>query len=220
MSLQARRFGDAVVWVDENGLWVGGQGPAFPTDADPTLKPPDCAHFWRTDLCQWAHFHEGAWSLDQTPAGRLVVPMGEIDYFDTTGTAVTIGSQSDGSTNLVKVAPATALSAGSYAFDNGGADNGRLRYTGAVTRMFHIACSWSFVAATAGDVFVLAIAKSGTPSTTGKVIQTGAGTNNNGNANHIMLELAQNEYIELFVGNLTAGRNATFKDVNLFAMGM
>jgi hypothetical protein len=86
--------------------------------------------------------------------------------------------------------------------------------------MFHIACSWSFVAATAGDVFVLVVSKSGTPSTTGKVIQTGAGTNNNGNANHVMLELATGDYLSLFVGNLTAGRNATFKTVNLFAMGM
>jgi hypothetical protein len=213
--MRERTYADGSIIFDDTGDWVMGSGAAFPPAS---IVPPDCAPFWRTDLCQWCHYHEGAWSVDQTPAGRLILPMGEIDYFDTTGTAVAIASQSDGATNLVEVAPVTALSAASHEFEQSA--NGRLRYTGAVTRMFHIACSWSFVAATAGDVFVLVVSKSGTPSTTGKVIQTGAGTNNNGNANHVMLELATGDYLSLFVGNLTAGRNATFKTVNLFAMGM
>ena len=192
-----------------------GSGVAFPPAS---IVPPEGAIFWRADLRQLCHYIAGAWTVDQTPAGRLIVPMGEIDFFNTTGTAVTIGSQSDGATNLVEIAVATALSGDSHEFEQSA--NGRLRYTGAVTRMFHIACSWSFVPATAGDLFVLAVGKSGTPETTGKVIQTGTGTNTNGNANHIMLELATGDYLSLFVGNLTAGRNATFKTVNLFAMGM
>jgi hypothetical protein len=68
-------------------------------------------------------------TLDEALDGRLMLPMGEVSYFDTTGTAVAIAAQSDGSTNMVVVAPASTLNADSE-FDNGGSNNGRLRYTG------------------------------------------------------------------------------------------
>lgn len=210
-----RDYDDGVILLDDSGDWVLGVGAAFPSGV-----APNGALFWRTDIGQLCRYTDGAWSLDQTPKGRLIVPMGEIDYFNTTGTAVTIAAQSDGSTNMVQVSLATALDAASEDFDNGGANDGTLRYIGTVTRKFHIASTWSFVAATAGDVFVLGVAVNGSVHSHGKVIQTGAGTNNNGNANHILLELEPNDELSLYVGNLTAGRNATFKTFNLFAMGM
>jgi hypothetical protein len=155
-----------------------------------------------------------------TATGRLVVPMGEISYFDTTGTAVTITTVSDGSTNMVVVPPATALSSGAYQFDNGGSDNGRLRYTGATTKMFHVACTLSIAPAAANDTFVLGIAKGGTVIATSKVLQRVlAAADTQFSALHVMVELATNEYLELYVGNITDADDLTVKSLNLFAAG-
>jgi hypothetical protein len=158
---------------------------------------------------------------DLVPTKRLMLPMGEIAYFSTTGTAVDITAQSDGSTNMVKAAPVTALSTGGMDFDNGGADNGRLRYTGATTRMFHVACTMSFSAASVNDQLVLGVAKGGTVIAASKAINhTQLTTETQSTALHVMIELAANEYLEIFVGNLTSASDATLKTMNLFAMGM
>ena len=93
-------------------------------------------------------------SLTISELQTLVIPMGEISYFSIVGTAAAIAAQSDGSTNMIKAAPVTMFD-GVLDFDNGGADNGRLRYTGAVTKMFHIACTVSYtIAAAAQDVVI------------------------------------------------------------------
>jgi hypothetical protein len=157
---------------------------------------------------------------DLTPNGRLMLPMGEISYFNTTGTTITIASQSDGSTNMVHATVASSLNSLSADFDNGGANDGSLRYTGTTTRMFHCALTWSIVAATGGDVFVLGMAVNGTPVVSSKVIQTLAGTNVQGSAIHSFVELETNDVLTLYIGNLTAGRNAVIRSINLFAMGM
>jgi len=146
---------------------------------------------------------------------RLLQPMGELDYFNMTGTSVTISGTSDGSTNMVVVPVATTLSNDS-GFDNGGANNGRLRYTGATTRMFHVAVTVSGTPQNVNDIFVFGVAKNGTPDC--KVLGSASGTQFS--ALHCMVELATNGYIELYVGNTTAGRNFTVKSLNIFAMGM
>lgn len=156
-----------------------------------------------------------------TPQGRIIVPMGEISYFSTTGTAITIAAQSDGSTNMVKVNPTTALSADAYEFDNGGANDGRLRYTGSTTKMFHVACTISVAPAAANDVFVLGIAKNGTVGAGNKILQQIAGISAiQSTALHYMVELATNDYIELYVGNTSDADDFTINTLNLFAMGM
>jgi len=153
-----------------------------------------------------------------TPAGRLTVPMGEVSYFNTTGTLVTISASSDGSTNMVVIAPTTSLDAMSYAFDNGGGNTGRLRYTGATTRCFHIAVTLSGTPATANDVFVFGVAKNGTVAAASKVVGSASGTQFS--SLHAYIELATNQYLEVFVGNTTSNRDFTVKSLNLFAMGM
>lgn len=156
-----------------------------------------------------------------TPSGRLIIPMGEISYFNTTGTTVTISAQSDGSTNMVKVAPTTAISASAYEFDNGGANNGRLRYTGTTTKQFHVACSISFKPATANDIFVIGIAKNGTVIAASKVLQQISGIAQIvSTALHVMAELATNDYLELFVGNVSDTDDFTITTLNMFAMGL
>jgi hypothetical protein len=147
--------------------------------------------------------------------------MGEISYFNTTGTSITIAAQSDGSTNMVLVNPATALSTGVYEFDNGGGDTGRLRYTGATTKMFHTAATISFSPESANDEFVIGIAKNGTVVTSSKVISKSRGIGEtSGTALHVMLELAANDYIELYVGNMNSTGDFTIKSISMFAMGM
>lgn len=148
--------------------------------------------------------------------------MGELDYADpVTGTTVTISGISDGLiTNLVKVAPVTTLD-NHRQTDNGGANNGRLRYTGAITKMFHVAVSISLSPATNNDAFVLAIAKNGIPNNHCRAYQKlGATTDLQSTAMHCMVSLSTNDYIELFVGNMSGARNLQVKALNIFAMGM
>ena len=155
-----------------------------------------------------------------TSVGRLMLPMGEVSYFDTTGTAVVIAAQSDGSTNMVKAAPTTAGNF-DHEFDNGGANNGRLRYTGAVTKSFHVAVTWSILGGGAAtDNIVIAVAQNGTPVAAGKVLQGVTNANIQGNALHVMLSLATNQYIEVYFGNLTDTDDIVLKSLNIFAMGM
>ena len=157
---------------------------------------------------------------DVTPEGNLILPMGEFSYFDLTGTTVTIAAISDGSTNMVKAAPTSTLSSGAMSFDNGGANNGRLRYTGATTRMMHIACSVSFSGGN-NDTIVIGIAKNGTVLSESKVLRM---MNSNGDvgstALHLYVTMNTNDYLEVFFGNTSAIANITCNSLNLFAMGM
>ena len=151
---------------------------------------------------------------------RLMLPMGEISYFNMTGTAVVIVAQSDGSTNMVKAAPTTTLD-NDKEFDNGGADDGRLRYIGATTRSFHVACTISVAPASANDTFVFGVAKNGTVLAASKVlIQATTAAGIRSTAMHAMVSLATNDYLELFVGNTTDTDDCTVHSLNIFAMGM
>lgn len=155
------------------------------------------------------------------PTGRLMMPMGEVNYFSTTGTTITISAQSNGSTNMVVVPVATTLNSDSHEFDNGGANNGRLRYTGATTKMFHIAFSISMDSVGSGtNVYVFGIAKNGAVGNC-KTLQSIAVNGQIGSTSlHCFLSLATNDYLELYVGNITDGDDITATSVNIFAMGM
>lgn len=161
-------------------------------------------------------FTDGIGTFNGASVASLV-PTGEVSYFNTTGTLITLGSTSDGSTNMVVVAPATTF-LNHREFDNGGANNGRLRYTGATTKTFHIAVTISGTPATSPDVFVFGVAKGGTVVAASKVLGSSGGTQFS--SMHSMVSLANNEYIELYMGNTSAGRNFTIKTLNIFAMGM
>lgn len=148
-------------------------------------------------------------------------PMGEVSYFDMTGTSIAIAAQSDGSSNMVKVNPTTTLSSLCEDFDNGGANDGRLRYTGRKTKLFHVACTISLAPSAAADTFVFGVAKGGTVIAASKVLYKvlNAGDTRS-TALHVFVQLATNEYLELYVGNTTDADDLTIKSVNLFAMGM
>lgn len=155
-----------------------------------------------------------------TFTGRAILPMGEVSYFDMTGASVTIAAQSDGSTNMVVAAPTTSLSVDT-GFDNGGANNGRLRYTGVTTKMFHAACTISIAPAAANDTFVFGIAKNGTVISSSKVLMQAINASAmKSTAMHVMVQLATNDYLELYVGNTTDADDCTVHSLNLFAVGM
>jgi len=161
---------------------------------------------------------------DYTPGGRIIVPMGEISYFDVTGTGVSITAQSDGSTNMV-FAPLGSLSGLEYEFDDVGSGGGapapgNLRYTGTTTKMFHIACSLSFSGG-ANDVIVLGIAVNDTVVARSKVLRNlGGGGDVGSTAMHLMVLLAQNDTLQVYVGNTSSTNDVTVNALNLFAMGM
>ncbi len=152
-----------------------------------------------------------------TPTGRVVLPIGQVGYFNTTGTLTTIASASDGTTNLVALAPTTTATIDT-GFDNGGSNNGALRYTGATTKYADIAVTASGTPATDNEVFVFAIAKNGTAIDGCQVLGTLIGTRPV--ALHCVTTLAQNDVITLKAGNTTAGHDLTVKSLNIQALLM
>ncbi len=152
-----------------------------------------------------------------TPTGRLILPMGELSYFSTGGTTISLPNLSDGSSNMVAVDPATTLTSDFHEFDSPG--SGILRYTGLTPKMFHIAVTISGTPANANNVFVFGVAKSGSIITSGKVLGSSAGTQFS--SLHIMLMLSTNQTLQLFMGNTTSSnKDFIVKSLNFFAMGM
>jgi len=136
---------------------------------------------------------------DLIPTGRIMVSMGEISYFNTTGTLITIPSISNGTNNMLPVNPSSALSTGVYEFSNGGTNNGTLQYIGATTKMFHIAVTISGTPGSANDIFVFGVALNGTVIPAGKVL--GSASTATFSSLHIMLELNTNDKLQLQIGN-------------------
>jgi len=140
---------------------------------------------------------------------------GQVSYFNTTGKAITIAGVSNGSTNMVKVDPTTAM-LNALDFSNGGGNNGRLQYTGVVTKYFEVDATVTIDPATNNDSFVIGIAKNGTVDATSKAMQkcTNNGQNH-GMSIHVLVQLAQNDYVEVYIGNMTNIANVTVKSLNI-----
>lgn len=144
-----------------------------------------------------------------------MMPMGELSYFNMTGTLITAPGTSDGSTNMTLVNPPSTFTVTSDQFTI--SSNGRLKYTGAVTRMFHIAVTISGTPTNPSDIFVFGVAKDGTVIGESKVIGSSAGTQFS--SIHAYTTMATNSYVEMYMGNTTATRNFTVKTLNVFALG-
>lgn len=130
-----------------------------------------------------------------------------------------------GNDNMVKINPTTGT-----VFINDGlgtGTNSRLTYTGATTCYFHIALSFSYSPVNANDAFVFAIAKgSGAGAAAVKdssklFTTTGGELNYQSTAMHVLLSLAQNDFIEFWVGNISqSARDIKIKSFNFVAIGM
>jgi len=165
-----------------------------------------------------------------TPAGRLMLPMGEISYFETAGYNVTIPLKATGESglltndNMVKIDPGNTV----FIDDSfGTGTNSRLTYTGATRRLFHIALSFSYYPEQLKDSYIFAVAKGSgagpalVQDSSKLFITTGASGDFQSSAMHILLSLAQNDYIEFWVGDLTtANKFIKIKSFNFVAIGM
>jgi len=159
-------------------------------------------------------------------------PMGEVSYFNTTGTTVIIPYQyietpdvlptpNGGYNYMVPCNPTTVFAGMEMDFDNGGSNNGTLRYIGRTPRLCHIACTISVSPVTANDEFVFGVAKNNTVVASSKIIQrAGATADAQSTAMHVVILLNYNDYINFYVGNDIATRNVVVKSLNLFALGM
>ncbi len=157
------------------------------------------------------------------PQGRLMVPMGELSYFNyTTGFTVSIVSASAGiagNDNMVKINPTSGVNFVNDQFGTG--TNNKLTYTGATTRFFHIALSYSFTPSTNGQTYVFGVAKNGVIQDSSKLlIRTGTSADHQSSAMHVFLSLAQNDYLEFYVGNIGGTAVLTIKSFNFVAIGM
>jgi hypothetical protein len=179
------------------------------------------------------------------PAGRLMIPMGEISYFSSsdTGFLVNIDAKSTGTDsetdNMVKINPDPVSPAPRVTkfvndmfglSDADGADS-KLTYQGTVGRYFHIALSFSYRPSTGRDVFIFGVARTTkrgedavrttkVEDSSKLVITTGLQADYNSSAMHVLLFLDPGDSIEFYVGNVTAGRDVYIKSFNFVAIGM
>lgn len=122
----------------------------------------------------------------------------------------------------VKAAGTTTLSDNTapYLFDMPAVN--RLRYTGATAVHAHIAITVSFTMAGNNKTAGLSVYKNGTTqlahSIVHRLVSTGADIGST--ALHADCAMAQNDYIELWVTNITDATNATVDLMYMFAMGM
>ena len=164
-----------------------------------------------------------------TAGGRLILPVGELSFFDFGGFEVPIPVRSfgvPGNDNMVKIDPTAGGSNPLIVpFINnvfGTGTNSRLTYQGTVGRYFHIALSFSYLPGTESDVYVFGVAKNGTVEDSSKVfIKAFRNNDHQSSAMHVLLWLEPNEYIEFFVGNREVGTSSIFlKSFNFVAIGM
>jgi len=166
-----------------------------------------------------------------TVEGRLMIPMGEISYFNTTtsGFLVNITAQSTGTAlgtdNMVKINPTSGTAFVNDMFGTG--TNSTLKYNGSVGRYFHIALSFSYKPDNDKDVFIFGVAKTDVSESTTVVedssklmITTGLKADYNSTAMHVLLWLDTNDSIEFFVGNVSGTGNVYIKSFNFVAIGM
>ena len=152
-----------------------------------------------------------------TPGGEVIklerFPMGEVSMNGNTSvTALT-------NNVWTKAAGTTAFSGGSYQFTNGGGTNNKLVYTGTSMKMFHIACTLS-VKSTNDAGMKAVLFKNGVALTTGIVQTKMFGTDVQSTAIHVMTTLSPNDYLELYIMNISNNNDLTVTEMNMFAMGV
>jgi hypothetical protein len=205
-------------WDDTNNVWtpqtqepvaMTGEEIAlalFDSDDSGAWDIDECRIYTQTEKAQVAA-HEAI--INSLGLGSVVLAYGALSYFSITGDGASVVSTSDGLTNMVKLDPPTALGGVVSGFDNGGASNGRLRYTGTTTKNFAVTARVSLSAANA-DTLVFGLAKNATIDQPSRVLVTPAAT---GEIVTVTLtsfvSLATNDYLELFVGNLDATNSPT-----------
>jgi hypothetical protein len=146
--------------------------------------------------------------------------MGEI-YFTNNATGNTTTTTIASAGAYVKAEGVTTFDSNSMFFGTSNTNN-RLVYTGTATKTFHVAMTASFSCAN-NKLVALAIAKNGTTTGMDKSIIKDTLTSTGdveSSAIHVMPVLNQNDYLEVFVTNITDTTAVTVQTMNMFAMGM
>lgn len=161
---------------------------------------------------------DGAASLEYVnglalTAGIIAPAYAAFAYFDLTGTLVSIAGISDGTSNLVKVAPVTTLNPASVLFTSPAA--ARLTYTGTETRGFVATFNLSMLG-TASAKYVIVLSKNGSYLPDSRIlVGYGATPLVSSVSNTVLLSMATNDYIEVFIGNVTDTNDPTVNAVTL-----
>lgn len=154
---------------------------------------------------------ESSAEIGNITPGPCFVPMGEIAF-----TGNTVATTNPGAGQYTLVAGTTAAG---EVFQLDTPQAGRLWYIGDGNTHCHMGATLSLKSAGANDVTFARIYKNGLALTAGTVQQKLFAVGDIGStAIHVMGEMAQNDYIELFVNNATSSSNLTVTDMNLFAM--
>lgn len=108
---------------------------------------------------------------------------------------------------------------------------GRLRYIGAVPRLFHCGCTLSVLSAGANDLVIAALFKNGAVNANNEFTTAGllngqieerlrAIGDESSTAIHVFTPMVTNDYIELGIQNATDGDDLRITFSNIFAVGM
>jgi hypothetical protein len=145
-------------------------------------------------------------------------PLGEINFFNTTGSAVNINSSTiDGSSDMFLCNPVASLSTNSIDFISSG--NSGLQYKGTSTRTFKITATITASTNSPGSFIYEFKKNNSTYFPSSRVIQ-----NLNSDVQNTTIQatvtLAPNDYIELWVGKISSTANVIIQSLNLIAIGL
>ena len=132
----------------------------------------------------------------------------------------TAGTSTTYTTTYAKLDLTTSLDAAAQFDDNGGEDN-RLRYTGSATRRFLIFASMDMLSSNNGAQFSIKIAKNNTvidaTQCNASVSIKSSGTGIAKLVSNWIIELAQNNYVEIFVASVGSNEIGTPQRMRLVA---
>lgn len=181
---------------------------------------------------------------DLTPKGRLMIPMGELSFFNyNSGHSMTITAQStgaNGTDNMIPINPQSTGKTVNFVNDmftlNGfgspislAQSDSKLKYTSGdinnefVGRYFHIALSFSFspVLGNTGSSFVFGVSKNGEVQDSSKqFLKIGSNGDSQSSALHVLLWLDDGDEIGFSIGQLGGVGNVLIKSMNFVAIGM
>ena len=176
---------------------------------------------------------------DLTPAGRLMLPMGELSFVNYSSPYnLPLNSLSTGGTGTDNMEPVNApvnFVNDMFTFDATGAkvntapSNSKLKYTSGgvltplVGRYFHIALSFSFSPGTTGDIFVFGVSKNSVVQDSSKLfLKAGNATDYQSSAMHVLLQLMDGDEIGFSVGRIASSGTSSvnIKSFNFVAIGM
>lgn len=217
----------------EGGIWIAeaAQKLGF-FDVAPIVRVSAYTQTYST--ASKTHSNFTAASLTDSTGGtagatiaKAETAMGELNFnANATATVITTAD------TYTIVRPVTGTYSQTVQFSGSPGSNCRLKYTGTNTRMFHCGCTISVLGAASSDVVEFVLVKNGTVNgseeySTGTILSAGTVRFKLANAGdqastaiHIMVELAQNDYLELFVKNVTDTDDLTITNVNMFAMAV